>query len=161
MDSADSPLQLSLSNIEDTSSHDGDLKTLKQFRTDFKKNCIISYIKINSYRNMLDETNYPSWSVCDTYALNNLIKEQTYFHKGGSSSLDVLLTNQNRSFTNSETINTHLSDGHSLVYCVLKTLTPRKPGRQISYRSFKNLVENDLIKDLSEVGLPFHPTFSR
>ena len=59
---------------------------------------------------------------CETYNLENLIKEPTCFkNPNNPSSIDVTLTNRKNSFQNSMTIETGLRDHHKLTISVLKT----------------------------------------
>ena len=77
-----------------------------------------------------------------TYSMVNTINEPTFYHAGGSSSIDVILTNQKRR------LNTHLSDGHMLM---MRLSAPKQPPRTIVnvYPSFKTFREIDFIDDLS------------
>ena len=96
----------------------------------------------------------PLHDICDIYSLTNLICEPTYYYQKGSSTIDVVLTNQKLKIKSCGTVNTHLSDGHQLIYSVLKTGAPRQPARTVSYRSFKNLSEQNFNADLQSA--PFH-----
>ena len=58
-----------------------------------------------------------------------------------------MLTNKENRFLNHGCVNTHLSNGHLFVYSILKQTSPRLPSKIISYRSYKNLVEDDLLMD--------------
>jgi hypothetical protein len=53
-------------------------------------------------------------------------------------------------------VNTHLSDGHQLVYSVFKTGAPRQPPKTVFYRSFKNFNDDKFLADLQST--PFHIT---
>ena len=59
---------------------------------------------------------------CETYNLQNLIKEPTCFKSAENpTSIDVILTNKSNSFINTSTLETGLSDNHKMVTTVLKT----------------------------------------
>jgi hypothetical protein len=96
----------------------------------------------------------PLHDLCDLYSLENQINEPTFYHSRGNSSIDVILTNQKLKIRSSGTINTHLSDGHQLIYSVLKSSAPKQPSKTIYYRSFKNLNNDNFLSDLQNV--PFH-----
>ena len=64
---------------------------------------------------------------CDMYNLVNLIKEPTCFkNPNNPSSIDVMLTNRRDSFQNSMTIETGLSDHHTMTITVLKRYFKKK-----------------------------------
>ena len=65
---------------------------------------------------------------CEIYNLQNLIKETTCFKSVQKlSSIDVILTNENKSFENSFLIETGLSDHHKMIITVLKTHKKKNP----------------------------------
>ena len=103
---------------------------------------------------------------CETYNLSNLIKEPTCFKNPlKPSSIDVILTNRPRSFQNSRTIETGLSDHHKLTITVMRSFYPKQPAIIKSYRDYKNFnlfsFRNDLLKELYNVhkGKVDHDTF--
>ena len=58
---------------------------------------------------------------CETYNLENLIKEPTCFKNTiNPSSIDVMLTNTKNSFQDAMTIETGLSDHHRMTTSILK-----------------------------------------
>ena len=62
----------------------------------------------------------------DTYNLTNLIKEPTCFKNPlNPSSIDLILTNRSRSFQNSQTLETRLSDHHKLTITVIRAFFPK------------------------------------
>ena len=86
---------------------------------------------------------------CETYNLDNLIKEPTCFKNvNNPSSIDVMLTNRKNSFQNSITIETGLSDHHKLTTSILKIFFKKKEPRKINYRSYKNFNESNFRNDL-------------
>ena len=91
---------------------------------------------------------------CDMYNLENLIKEPTCFkNPNNPSSIDVMLTNRSDSFQNSMTIETGLSDHHTMTITVLKIYFKKKGPISINYRNYKFFDEiqfrNDLIEQLT------------
>ena len=76
---------------------------------------------------------------CDTYGLENLIKEPTCFKSNENpSSIDVILTNKKHSFQNSMTVETGLSDFHKMTVTVMKRYFKKKDPIVIEYRDLKN-----------------------
>ena len=51
----------------------------------------------------------------DTFCLENLIRDTTCETSNSSSSVDVILTDKSRSFQNSSTVVTGISDGHKMI----------------------------------------------
>ena len=54
------------------------------------------------------------------------------------SSIDLILTNKFRSFQNSLTLETGLSDHHKLTTTVMRSFFPKQAPLHIIYRDFKN-----------------------
>ena len=60
---------------------------------------------------------------CNLYLLKKLIKKPTYFkNPENPKTIDLILTNRARSFCNSGTLGTGLSDFHKLTVTVLKNV---------------------------------------
>ena len=100
-----------------------------------------------------DSSDKKLFEFCQTYDLENLIKEPTCYKKPmNPSSIDVMLTNRKRSFQSSTTVETGLSDCHKMTITVLKTYFKKKDPISLNYRSYKNFDEtsfrNDLLSDL-------------
>ena len=75
---------------------------------------------------------------CDLYNLKNLIKDPTCFKSPlNPSCIDVILTNKIRSFQNSETVETGLSDYHKLTITVLKSFFRKLDPVIVNYRDYK------------------------
>ena len=95
---------------------------------------------------------------CNLYLLKNLIKKPTCFkNPENPKTIDLILTNRPRSFCNSDTLETGLSDFHKLTVTVLKTFFKKQSPKVISYRNYKNFSEdlfrNDLINEISSNGI--------
>ena len=92
---------------------------------------------------LLGDFNYSSGDsilkyFCNDYHLQNLILEPTCFKNIlNPSSIDVILTNQPKSFYLSKTVETGLSDFHKLTITILKTFFPKKAPKLIKYRNYK------------------------
>ena len=68
---------------------------------------------IGDFNSEIKETSMSEF--CDIYNLNNLIKEHTCFKNPvNPTSIDLMLTNRPKSFQNSQTIETGLSDHHKM-----------------------------------------------
>ena len=76
------------------------------------------------------------------YTLKHLITEPT-------SVIDIILTNRKRSFCDSQTIETGLSDHHKMIITVVKPEFKKKEHTQVNYRSYKNVNEYLFRHDLS------------
>lgn len=97
-------------------------------------------------------------SFCELYDLRSLIKTPTCFMSTQNPScIDLFLTNRPRSFQNSQTLETGLSDFHHLAVTVLKTHFRKKPPKMIMYRDYKNYYpprfQNDLRFALAGIDL--------
>ena len=84
------------------------------------------------------EIHEPSISnFCETYNLKNIINEPTcYKNIMNPSTIDLILTNKSRSFQNSTTIDTGLSDHHKMTVTVMKQYFPKQTPVLIKYRNF-------------------------
>ena len=79
---------------------------------------------------------------CDVFALQNLIKSSTCETKTSSTLIDVILTNQVRSFRHNKTVETGISDFHKLVMTSFRSTYQRVRHTKIRYRSYKTSDEN-------------------
>ena len=98
-------------------------------------------------------TNDAMAEFCQMYNLKNIIKEPTcYKNPNNPSSIDVILTNREGSFSNSIANETCLSGHHKMILSVLNTYIKKREHTVIHYRIYKNFKErlfrNDLIKQL-------------
>ena len=87
---------------------------------------------------------------CETFDLGNLIKLPTCFQGERPSSIDVILTNKRRSFINSNTVITGLSDWHAMVTTMFRAHVKKIQPTQMKYRSFKHFNEDNFLHDLEE-----------
>ena len=90
---------------------------------------------------------------CETFSFKNMIKADTCFTKTSSSSVDILLTNQPRYFMHSLSIETGISDVHTLIVTHMRAHIKKLKPIQIQYRSYKNYDENYFLADLSNTAL--------
>ena len=86
---------------------------------------------------------------CETYSLENLITEPTCFKNPlNPSSIDVMLTNKSRSFINSVTVETGLSDHHKLTISVMRSFFPKQAPTLIKYRNYRKFNSYNFRLDL-------------
>ena len=83
--------------------------------------------------------------------LYNLLKGHSCF-KGRISFIDLLLTNRNVSFTNTQLFETGFSNDHHMVSTMLKTTFQKSEPKKLIWRDFKNFYfesyENDLLENM-------------
>ena len=102
---------------------------------------------------------------CDTYNLKNLIKEKTCFKNPNSPScIDLMLTNRNRSFLDSQAVEIGISDCHKMTISVLKAYIPKQAPIHIRYRDYKNFDSNsfrELLREKLDDENDLHMDFDR
>ena len=86
--------------------------------------------------------------LCDTFDLTNLIKANTCFKASNQTSIDIILTNQPRSFQKSGVITTGLSDCHKMILTFFRSYFSRLPPKTITYRSFRYFETKDFLYKL-------------
>ena len=80
---------------------------------------------------------------CDFYNFISLINVPTCFKNyNNPTCIALILTNRARSFQNSCTIETGLSDFHKMIVTVMKTTFRKLPPKVIYYRDFRNFDKN-------------------
>ena len=85
----------------------------------------------------VEEISMPGF--CDTFGLKSLTKDAAcYKNPNNPSSIDLILTNNPRSFQNSYVIETGLSDFHRIVVTAMKTSFERLKPRVINYGDYKS-----------------------
>ena len=90
---------------------------------------------------------------CDLYGMKSLIRIPTcYKNPANSTCIDLMLTNSNRSFQNSCTIETGLSDFHKMIVTVLKIYFQKREAKVINYRDYRNFSNEEfrqqVLKDI-------------
>ena len=81
-----------------------------------------NFILLGDYNSEMTENAMKEFS--DTYNLKNLVNEPTCFKNPlHPSSIDVILTNRFKSFQNTITIETGLSDHHKMTKCTKNVRT--------------------------------------
>ena len=83
------------------------------------------------------------------YEAKNIVKDKTCFKSiCHPTCIDLFLTNCSRSFQNTTTISTGLSDFHKMVVTVFKYTFSKSKPKEITYRSYKNFDQDKFKKDL-------------
>ena len=84
---------------------------------------------------------------CDRYSLTNLIKQRTcYKNPSHPKCIDLILTNEPRSFQTTCVIETGLSDFHLMTLTVMRKSFKNVKPRVKNYRSYKNL-SNEVFRE--------------
>ena len=86
---------------------------------------------------------------CDTYNLRNLVSGPTCFKSvQNPSSIDLILTNKPRSFQNTITVESGLSDHHKMNVMVMRSHFPKQTPILLRYRCFRNFENSAFRYDL-------------
>ena len=94
---------------------------------------------------------------CNSYNLHSLCHKSTcYKNPEKPSCIDLFLTNSPKSFQNTQTIETGLSDFHKLVVTILKMYLPNNQPKVITYRDYKNFdnshFSEELLYEIKKLG---------
>ena len=76
--------------------------------------------------------------LCDMFELNHLIKDPTCFKSSNPSCIDNFYTNKNTTLFNSSTVETGISDHHSLICTMLRSTFCKGLSKFTYYRSCNN-----------------------
>ena len=89
------------------------------------------------------------YDFCNIYNLHSLCHKSTcYKNPEKPSRIDLFLTNSPKSFQNTQTIETGLSDFHKLVVTILKMYLPNNQPKVITYRDYKNFNNSRFSEEL-------------
>ena len=95
-----------------------------------------NFILLGDFNSEMTDKNLKDF--CNLYLLKNLIKKPRCFkNPENPKTIDLILTNRPRSFCNSDTLETGLSDFHKLTVTVLKMFFKKQSPNVISYRNYK------------------------
>ena len=86
----------------------------------------------------------------EIFHLKNLIKVPTCFKSENPKCIDLILTNKHHTFQNSNTMETGLSDFHSMIVTILKGGFVKRGPKIIIYRHYKKFDENSFRRALKE-----------
>ena len=93
---------------------------------------------------------------CETYNLHNLVVSPTCFkNPSNPSSIDVILTNKRRSFQNTITIETGLSDHHKMTITVMRAFFPNNPLHLLNIVITKTSLRRILEKSYFIISHPY------
>ena len=96
---------------------------------------------------------------CEIYSCKNLIKDNTCFKNPSKPScIDLIITSSPKSFQNSVTVETGLSDFHKMTLTVMKVFYKKQKTNIVTYRNYKHFsieefmfdVKNSIIQMTSE-----------
>ena len=86
------------------------------------------------------------------YDAKNIVKEPTCFKSiNNPSTIDLIVTNNPRSFWNTKAFKNSLSDFHSLVATVLNIKYIKPKPKEVTYRNYKNFKLENFQRDLFTV----------
>ena len=97
--------------------------------------------------------------LCEIYSCKNLIKDNTCFKNPlKPCCIDLIITNRPKSFQNSVTVETELSDFHKMTLTVMKVFYKKQKTNIVTYRNYKHFsneafmldVKNSIIQMTSE-----------
>ena len=115
-----------------------------------------NFILLGDFNSEMTDKNLKDF--CNLYLLKNLIKKPTCFkNPENPKTIDLILTNRPRSFCNSDTPETVLSDFHKLTVTVLKMFFKKQSPNVISYRNYKKFLNDSfrthLTNEISSSGI--------
>ena len=84
------------------------------------------------------------------FSLSSLFHDPTCFKSGDGRCIDLILSNKSRSFQESNSFETSISDHDHLVYTMFRSKYTKAPPQTFPYRSFRKLSTYDFRKDLVE-----------
>ena len=106
-------------------------KLLTYYRSSYDNFLLLGDFNMSfSHKNMTD--------LCDMFESNHLIKDPTYFKGSNHSYIDNFYANKNTMFSNLSTIETGISDHHSLICTLLRSAFCKRPSKFIYCRSYSN-----------------------
>ena len=114
------------------------------------------FILLGDFNSEMTDKNLKDF--CNLYLLKNLIKKPACFkNPENPKTIDLILTNRPRSFCNSDTLETGLSDFHKLTVTVLKMFFKKQSPNVIRYRNYKHFSNDsfrtNLINEISSNGI--------
>ena len=111
---------------------------------------------LGDFNSEMTDTNLKDF--CNLHLLKNLIKKPTYFKNlENPKTIDLISTNRLRSFCNSDTLETGLSNFHKLTVTALKMFFKKQSPNVISYQNYKNFSNDsfrtNLVNEISSNGI--------
>ena len=128
-------------------------KSLSKAAKDYENLIVAGDLNIDmSAQHGTDRNNLLS-ELCGTFDLKNIVKGVTCNMSERGSSIDVILTNKPRSFFNTTTTETGLSDHHCMISTFLRCHYEKLPPKNFIYRNTKNLNEEVFINDIKNIPM--------
>ena len=91
---------------------------------------------------------------CEIYSCKNLIKDNTCFKNPSKPScIDLIITNRPKSFQNSVTVETGLSDFHKMTLTVMKVFYKKQKPNIATYRNYKHFSNEAFMFDVKNSPL--------
>ncbi|CAB4016740.1 Hypothetical predicted protein [Paramuricea clavata] len=115
-----------------------------------KELILIGDLNCDVSKTILDPHTCKLQFLCSLYQIDQLIKESTRLTPKSATLIDLILKNRPENISRSGVIHLGISD-HSLVYAVRKFTLPKGRQKIRQVRNFKNFVENDFIRDVSQL----------
>ena len=85
------------------------------------------------------------------FKARNLVKQKTCFKNiDNPRCIDLFITNCCRSFQNTTTVSTGLSDFHDMIVTVLKTTVPKTKPKVVHYRDYKKFTDENFRDELRQ-----------
>ena len=86
---------------------------------------------------------------CEIYSCKNLNKDNTSLKNSlKSSCIDLIITNRPKSFQNSGTVETGLSDFHKMTLTVMKVFYKKQKTNIVTYRNYKHFSNEALMLEV-------------
>ena len=104
-------------------------------------------LNINTLRPTSDSSNHLS-DLNDTFSLTNLVTDSTRFKSNKGTLIDLMLTNKPKSFYQSRSFVTDLSDCHKLIVSILRISFQKLPPKFVIDGTQKNSHESHFLRDL-------------
>ena len=82
--------------------------------------------------------------LCDMFELNHLIKDLTCFKSSNPSYIGNFYTNKNTVFFNSSTVETGISDDHSLICTLVRSTLCKGPAKLYTAGLITTIIKNSL-----------------
>ena len=98
-----------------------------------------------------NETESNMCSFLNQYNASNIVKQPTCFKNiQNPSCIDLFITNKNKSFQNTTTISSGLSDFHKMVITIFKSKFGKQKPKLMHYRDYKNFDKGHFESELKE-----------
>ena len=118
-----------------------------QYFVSILSNLLDFYLNVCDNKVVLGDFNLEPWSpsmlsFMDSQNFVSLIKNKTCF-KGAGSCIALILKNRKKSFKNSSSYETGLSDHHHFIYSIMKTIFKCEEPKKLIYRNCSSFSQKD------------------